>query len=170
MPTPTPAETSSTRPSTTEVARARRFSDLLSERRDRFALSTKYSVSRDRDDPNAAGNHRESLRLSLETSLRRLRTSYVDIYWVHMWDRHMLLEETMRALDDEARAGKILYLGVSDTRLGGGPGEHPGAVARADRLHQPAGAVQPAPARHRARAPADGRGDEHDARRLEPTR
>jgi aryl-alcohol dehydrogenase-like predicted oxidoreductase len=89
--------------------------DLLTGRRDRFVLSTKYTVSRDRDDPNGAGNHRKNLRLSLETSLRRLRTSYIDIYWAHMWDRHTPLEETMRALDDEVRAGKILYIGVSDT-------------------------------------------------------
>ena len=78
-------------------------------------LATKYTVSRDRDDPNAAGNHRKNLRLSLETSLRRLRTDYIDIYWVHMWDRHTPIEETMRALDDEVRAGKILYVGISDT-------------------------------------------------------
>ncbi len=89
--------------------------ELLRGRRDQFVLATKYTVSRNRDDPNAAGNHRKNLRLSLETSLRRLRTSYVDIYWVHMWDRHTPVEETMRALDDEVRAGKILYVGISDT-------------------------------------------------------
>ncbi|MGH3194224.1 MAG: aldo/keto reductase [Streptosporangiaceae bacterium] len=81
--------------------------ELLAGRRDRFVLATKYTVSRDRDDPNAAGNHRKNLRLSLETSLRRLRTDYIDIYWVHMWDRHTPIEETMRALDDEVRAGRI---------------------------------------------------------------
>jgi aryl-alcohol dehydrogenase-like predicted oxidoreductase len=89
--------------------------ELLRGRRDQFVLATKYTVSRNRDDPNAAGNHRKNLRLSLETSLRRLRTSYIDIYWVHMWDRHTPAEETMRALDDEVRAGKILYVGISDT-------------------------------------------------------
>ena len=77
-----------------------------SRRRDRFVLSTKYTVSPDPDDPNGAGNHRKNLRLSLETSLRRLRTDYIDIYWVHMWDRHTPIEETMRALDDEVRGGK----------------------------------------------------------------
>jgi aryl-alcohol dehydrogenase-like predicted oxidoreductase len=89
--------------------------ELLTGRRDQFVLSTKYTVSRNRDDPNAAGNHRKNLRLSLETSLRRLRTDYIDIYWVHMWDRHTPAEETMRALDDEVGAGKILYVGISDT-------------------------------------------------------
>jgi aryl-alcohol dehydrogenase-like predicted oxidoreductase len=88
--------------------------ELLQERRDRFVLSTKYTVTRDREDPNAAGNNRKNLRLSLETSLRRLRTDYIDIYWVHMWDRHTPAEETVRALDDQVRAGKILYTGISD--------------------------------------------------------
>ncbi len=89
--------------------------ELLAGRRDRFVVGTKYTVSRDRDDPNAAGNHRKNLRLSLETSLRRLRTDYIDIYWVHIWDRHTPIEETMRALDDEVGAGRILYVGISDT-------------------------------------------------------
>src|ERR687891_239823 len=84
------------------------------ERRDRFVLATKYTLSRDARDPNAAGNHRKNLVLSLEQSLRRLRTDYIDIYWVHIWDRHTPLEETMRALDDAVSAGKILYVGVSD--------------------------------------------------------
>ena len=84
------------------------------ERRDRFVLATKYTLSRDARDPNAAGNHRKNLLLSLEQSLRRLRTDYIDVYWVHVWDRHTPLEETMRALDDAVRTGKILYVGISD--------------------------------------------------------
>lgn len=84
------------------------------ERRDRFVLATKYTLSRDASDPNGAGNHRKNLVLSLERSLRRLRTDYVDVYWVHIYDRHTPLEETMRALDDAVRAGKVLYVGISD--------------------------------------------------------
>jgi aryl-alcohol dehydrogenase-like predicted oxidoreductase len=84
------------------------------ERRDRFVIGTKYTLSRDAADPNAAGNHRKNLVLSLEQSLRRLRTDYVDILWVHLWDRHTPVEETMRALDDVVRAGKVLYVGASD--------------------------------------------------------
>ncbi|TDO45661.1 aryl-alcohol dehydrogenase-like predicted oxidoreductase [Kribbella sp. VKM Ac-2571] len=88
--------------------------ELLQGRRDRFVLGTKYTVTRDSTDANGGGNHRKNLRLSLETSLRRLRSDYVDIYWVHLWDRHSPLEETMRALDDAVSSGKVLYVGISD--------------------------------------------------------
>jgi aryl-alcohol dehydrogenase-like predicted oxidoreductase len=87
---------------------------LLAGRRDRFVLGSTYTVTRDRDDPNAAGNHRKNLRLSLETSLRQLRTGYLDIYWVHMWDRLTPVKETMAALDDQVRAGRVLSVGISD--------------------------------------------------------
>jgi aryl-alcohol dehydrogenase-like predicted oxidoreductase len=88
---------------------------ILEGRRDRFVLATKYGVTRDRDDPNAAGGHRKNLRLSLETSLRRLRTDYLDLYYLHLWDRLTPIEETLHALDDAVRAGKILHIGLSDT-------------------------------------------------------
>ncbi|MGW0182681.1 aldo/keto reductase [Nocardia sp. NPDC003345] len=87
--------------------------EVLGER-DRFVIGTKYTLTRDPADPNAAGNHRKNMVLSLERSLRRLRTDYVDIYWVHVWDRHTPIEETMRALDDLVRSGKVLYVGISD--------------------------------------------------------
>jgi aryl-alcohol dehydrogenase-like predicted oxidoreductase len=88
--------------------------ELLEGRRDHFVLATKYTVTRDNNDANAAGNHRKNLMLSLETSLRRLRTDYIDLYWVHIWDPHTPIDETMRALDDAVRSGKILYVGISD--------------------------------------------------------
>jgi aryl-alcohol dehydrogenase-like predicted oxidoreductase len=89
--------------------------EVLAGRRDQFVLATKYGVSRDGADPNAAGNHRKNLRLSLETSLRRLRTDYIDLYYVHIWDHLTPVEETMRALDDAVQAGKLLHVGLSDT-------------------------------------------------------
>jgi aryl-alcohol dehydrogenase-like predicted oxidoreductase len=89
--------------------------ELLAGRRDQFVVATKYTVTRDPADPNGGGNPRKNLRLSLETSLRRLRTDHVDIQWVHLWDRHTPIDETMRALDDAVTAGKVLYVGVSDT-------------------------------------------------------
>ncbi|MFF8608943.1 aldo/keto reductase [Streptomyces sp. NPDC015346] len=88
--------------------------ELLAGRRDRFVVASKYGVSRDRSDPNAGGGHRKNLMLSLETSLKRLRTDYIDVYWIHLWDPYTPLEELMRALDDAVRSGKVLYVGVSD--------------------------------------------------------
>jgi aryl-alcohol dehydrogenase-like predicted oxidoreductase len=88
--------------------------ELIKGQRDRFVLSTKYTVTMDGSDPNAAGNHRMSLTRALDRSLRRLQTDRIELYWVHMWDSHTPVEETMRALDDAVRAGKVLYVGVSD--------------------------------------------------------
>ncbi|WP_330232266.1 aldo/keto reductase [Nocardia sp. NBC_00508] len=84
------------------------------DRRDRFVIGTKYTLTRDTSDPNASGNHRKNLIRSLEQSLRRLRTDYIDVYWVHVWDRHTPIEETVRALDEVVRTGKVLYIGISD--------------------------------------------------------
>ncbi|MFI6868262.1 aldo/keto reductase [Nocardia sp. NPDC050406] len=82
--------------------------------RDRFVIGTKYTPSRDASDPNASGNHRKNLVHTLEQSLRRLRTDYIDVYWVHVWDRYTPIEETLRALDDVVRSGKVLHIGISD--------------------------------------------------------
>lgn len=89
--------------------------DLIAADRDHFVLGTKYSLSLRDGDLNAGGNHRKSLVTALEASLRRLRTDYVDILWLHAWDYLTPPEEVMRALDDQVRLGKVLYLGVSDT-------------------------------------------------------
>jgi aryl-alcohol dehydrogenase-like predicted oxidoreductase len=83
--------------------------------RDRFVLATKYTLTIDRTDPNAGGNHRKSLVRSLEQSLRRLRTDYVDLLWLHMRDATTPIEEAVRALDDQVRLGKVLYVGISDS-------------------------------------------------------
>jgi len=89
--------------------------ELLGADRHRFVVSTKYTLSTDGTDPNASGNHRKSLLRSLEQSLTRLRTDYIDLLWVHIWDPSTPMEETMRALDDAVRAGKVRYVGISDT-------------------------------------------------------
>ena len=78
-------------------------------------LSTKYTLSMRPDDPNGGGAHRKSLVQSLEASLRRLGTDYLDLYWVHIWDVFTPVEEVVRALDDVVSAGKVLYVGISDT-------------------------------------------------------
>ena len=83
--------------------------------RDRWVIATKYTLSVDPQDPNAGGNHRKSLVRSLEQSLRRLRTDHVDLLWLHMHDATTPIEEAVRALDDQVRLGKVLYVGISDS-------------------------------------------------------
>ena len=89
--------------------------DLLAADRDHFVVGTKYSLNVRDGDLNAGGNHRKSLVQALEASLRRLRTGYVDVLWLHAWDYLTPAEEVMRSLDDQVRLGKVLYLGISDT-------------------------------------------------------
>ena len=88
--------------------------EFIGADRARFVVATKYTLNTRPDDPNGGGNHRKNLVQSLEESLRRLGTDYVDLYWVHAWDPFTPVEETMRALDDVVRAGKVLYAGISD--------------------------------------------------------
>jgi aryl-alcohol dehydrogenase-like predicted oxidoreductase len=99
----------------TDGASERIVGELLGSQRDHFVVSTKFTLSTDPDDPNASGSHRKNLARSLELSLQRLRTDRIDVYWVHIWDPNTPIEETMRALDDAVCAGKVLYVGVSDT-------------------------------------------------------
>jgi aryl-alcohol dehydrogenase-like predicted oxidoreductase len=82
--------------------------------RDRVVLSTKFFGNLYPGDPNGGGAGRKALIAQLEQSLRRLRTDYVDLYWLHNWDRRAPIEETLRALDDLVAAGKIRYIGFSD--------------------------------------------------------
>jgi len=89
--------------------------DLIQSDRDRFVVGTKYSFPTVRGEPNSGGNHRKSMFRSLEGSLKRLGTDYVDLFWLHAWDFSTPVEEVMRALDDLVRSGKVLYVGVSDT-------------------------------------------------------
>jgi len=89
--------------------------DLIKSDRDRFVVATKYSFPTTKGDPNSGGNHRKSMVRSLDGSLKRLGTDYVDLYWLHAWDFSTSVEEVMRALDDLVRSGKVLYAGVSDT-------------------------------------------------------
>ena len=89
--------------------------ELVAADRDHFVVATKYSLSTRPDDPNAGGNHRKNLVRALEASLERLGTDHVDLLWVHMWDGMTPVAEVVRALDDLVRAGKVLYVGASDT-------------------------------------------------------
>lgn len=83
--------------------------------RDHFVLATKYSLHDRLGDLNFAGNHRKNLIRSVNESLRRLDTEYIDLLWVHAWDFVTPEEEVMRGLEDLVRAGKVHYIGISDT-------------------------------------------------------
>jgi aryl-alcohol dehydrogenase-like predicted oxidoreductase len=87
---------------------------FLGPGRDRFVVATKYTLAMDPVDPNAAGNSRKNLRRSVEASLRRLRTDYLDLLWVHAWDFTTPVEEVLRGLDDLVGAGKVNHVGLSD--------------------------------------------------------
>lgn len=83
-------------------------------RRDRMVLATKFGGTLHAADPNGGGAGRKAIYTQLDDSLRRLRTDYVDLYWMHQWDRHTPIEETLSTLDDLVRAGKIRAIGVSN--------------------------------------------------------
>ena len=86
----------------------------LEGRRHKQVVATKYTLAMNHDDPNTAGNHRKNMVRSVEDSLNRLGTDYIDLLWVHAWDDYTPFQETMRALDDLVRRGKVLYIGISD--------------------------------------------------------
>ncbi|MGW9135501.1 aldo/keto reductase [Streptomyces sp. NPDC055681] len=82
--------------------------------RDRVVIGTKFFGNLYENDPNGGGAGRKAIVQQLENSLRRLRTDYVDIYWLHNFDPSTPVEETLRALDDLISDGKIRYVGFSD--------------------------------------------------------
>jgi len=89
--------------------------EFIASDRDHFVVATKYTLTERPDDPNFGGNHRKNMFRSVEGSLERLKTDQIDLLWLHMWDGVTPVEEVLRALDDLVRAGKVLYLGISDT-------------------------------------------------------
>jgi aryl-alcohol dehydrogenase-like predicted oxidoreductase len=98
----------------TEGSSERILADLIRADRDHIVLGTKYTLSNTTHNPNKSGNHRKNLVQSVEHSLRRLDTDYIDLLWVHAYDFLTPIEEMMRALDDLVRQGKVLYVGISD--------------------------------------------------------
>ncbi|MBD0693425.1 aldo/keto reductase [Streptomyces sp. CBMA123] len=81
--------------------------------RERLVLATKYSTLRRPGDPNSGGAHRKALTASVEASLRRLRTDYLDLLYLHVWDSTTPVEEVLRGMDDLVRLGKVLYVAIS---------------------------------------------------------
>ena len=89
--------------------------ELVGDDRDEFVIATKYTLTTRPNDPNAGGNHRKNMFQSVEGSLDRLDTEYIDLLWVHAWDGMTPIEEVMRGLDDLVSSGKVHYVGFSDT-------------------------------------------------------
>jgi aryl-alcohol dehydrogenase-like predicted oxidoreductase len=90
--------------------------EFVKGEREHFVVATKYSLTRpDQTDPNQSGNSRKNMMHSVERSLKRLQTDYIDLLYLHMWDHMTPVEEVMRGLDDLVRQGKVLYVGISDT-------------------------------------------------------
>lgn len=110
--------------------------ELVRGKRDQFVIATKYTISTSPQDANAHGNHRKNLVRSLDASLKRLGTDYIDLYFAHMWDGFTPIEETIRALEDAVRAGKVLYIGFSDFPAW--------MIARADALAEVSRSTRPA--------------------------
>ncbi|HWW82133.1 MAG TPA: aldo/keto reductase [Vicinamibacterales bacterium] len=91
------------------------LAEFMRGRRERVVVGTKYGGSLPSNDANAAGSHRKSLVRSVEGSLRRLKTEYIDLLWLNAWDFMTPIEEIMRALDDLVQQSKVLHIGVSNT-------------------------------------------------------
>jgi aryl-alcohol dehydrogenase-like predicted oxidoreductase len=88
--------------------------EFAESRREELVIATKYSMPMRSGDPNSGGNSRKSMVRSVEDSLKRLRTDYIDLLYLHIWDGNTPVEEVLRAMDDLVRAGKVLYVGISD--------------------------------------------------------
>ena len=88
--------------------------EFMAGHREEVVVATKYSNAVPGTDANAGGNQRKNMVQAVEASLKRLATDYIDLYWLHAWDQITPVEEVMRAFDDLVRAGKVLYVGISD--------------------------------------------------------
>lgn len=83
--------------------------------RDYFVLATKYTLKDNMTNPNASGNNRKNMMRSVEESLKRLKTDFIDVLYLHIWDNITPIDEVLRALDDLIKQGKVTYAAISDT-------------------------------------------------------
>jgi aryl-alcohol dehydrogenase-like predicted oxidoreductase len=88
---------------------------LTGNDRDFFVLATKYSLKDNTTNPNASGNNRKNMIRSVEESLKRLKTDFIDLFYLHIWDDITPIDEVMRGMDDLVRQGKVNYIAISDT-------------------------------------------------------
>jgi aryl-alcohol dehydrogenase-like predicted oxidoreductase len=83
--------------------------------RDYFVVATKYTLKDNTTNPNASGNNRKNMMRSVEASLKRLNTEYIDLFYLHIWDDITPIDEVLRGMDDLVKQGKINYVAISDT-------------------------------------------------------
>lgn len=83
--------------------------------RDYFVIATKYSLHDNKTNPNASGNNRKNMMRSVEASLQRLQTDFIDVLYLHIWDDLTPVDEVLRGLDDLIKQGKVNYAAISDT-------------------------------------------------------
>ena len=88
---------------------------VSSRDRDHFIIATKYSLYDNTTNVNASGNNRKNMMRSVEASLERLNTDFIDVLYLHIWDFLTPVDEVLRGLDDLVRQGKINYAAISDT-------------------------------------------------------
>jgi aryl-alcohol dehydrogenase-like predicted oxidoreductase len=92
----------------------RMLGEFTRGKRESLVLATKYTTLRMPGDPNSGGGHRKNLFASVQTSLRRLKTDYLDLLYLHVWDFTTPVEEILRGMDDLVRQGKVLYVAISN--------------------------------------------------------
>lgn len=98
----------------TDGSSERLLGEFTHDSRESLVLATKYTTLRRPGDPNSGGPHRKSLFASVESSLRRLNTDYIDLLYLHVWDSTTPVEEILRGMDDLVRQGKVLYVAMSN--------------------------------------------------------
>ena len=89
--------------------------EFIARDRDQFVVATKYSLYDNTTNVNASGNNRKNMMRSVDASLKRLNTDFIDLLYLHIWDSLTPVDEVMRGLDDLVRMGKVNYIGISDT-------------------------------------------------------
>lgn len=89
--------------------------EFVGDERDKYVLASKYTLIEDASHPNGTGNSRRNMMRTVEVSLKRMNTDYIDVLWVHMWDFTTRVDEVLRAMNDLISQGKVCYIGISDT-------------------------------------------------------
>jgi aryl-alcohol dehydrogenase-like predicted oxidoreductase len=85
--------------------------------RDHFVIATKYGLKDRNGDPNFSGNHRKNMMRSVQESLKRLNTDYIDLLWLHIWDFTTPLDEVLMGMNDLIHRGMVQYIGCAPSQV-----------------------------------------------------